>query len=196
MKTVTPLYRSSPGRFVSTVVIGAGQAGLSMSRCLSKAGINHVVLERGEVGNSWRKERWDSLHLLSPNWQSRLVDYHYQGDDPNGFMSVNAFIEYLAGYSETVSAPIHTGVAVQQVSQTQNGYRVVTDQGEWQCRALVIATGYCNVPLIPRLADAMPKSVESIDAMHYRNPDQLEPGGVLVVGGSASGLQLAEEIRK
>ena len=196
MKKVTPLHRSSPGRFVCTVVIGAGQAGLSMSRCLSKAGINHVILERGEVGNSWRMERWDSLRLLSPNWQTRLVDYSYQGDNPNGFMSVNEFVGFLTGYSETVSAPVHTGVTVEQVTRTQSGYRVVTDDGEWQCKTLVIATGACNIPVVPRFADAIPKSINCIDTMQYRNPDQLQPGGVLIVGASASGLQLAEEIRK
>jgi len=196
MKTVASVHQASPGRFVSTVIIGAGQAGLSMSHCLSKAGINHVVLERGEVGNSWRTERWDSLRLLSPNWQSRLVDYSYQGDEPDGFMSVREFINFLTDYSETASAPVYTGVTVEQVTRTQNGYRVVTDNGEWQCKALVIASGACNIPLVPRFADAVPKTIDCIDLMQYRNPDQLKPGGVLVVGASASGLQLAEEIQK
>ncbi len=191
-----PLFRRPiPGSFVSTVIIGAGQAGLSMSRCLSRAGIDHVILERGEVGNSWRRERWDSLRLLSPNWQSRLIDYSYQGDDVDGFMSVNEFITYLDGYCETVSAPVHTGVTVNQVTRTQNGYRVLTDTGEWQCRALVIATGASNVPRVPGFARAVPASIDCLDTAQYKNPGQLRDGGVLVVGASASGLQLAEEIQ-
>jgi len=166
-----------------------------MSRCLEQASIDHVILERGEIANSWRKERWDSLKLLSPNWQARLPGYRYQGDDPNGFMGVKEFVQYMDGYSNTISAPIHTGVNVNQVTQTQNGYRVLTSEGEWQCRTLVMATGACNIPVIPRISEALPRELDSLTPYQYRNPEQLAAGGVLVVGASASGLQLASEIQ-
>jgi len=196
MSTVASFYRHSPGRFVTTIIIGAGQAGLSMSRCLTKAGVDHVLLERGEVANSWRKERWDSLRLLSPNWQTRLVDYQYQGDNPDEFMSCNEFISYLTRYSETVEAPIHTGVKVEQVTRTQNGYRVLTNTGEWQCKALVLATGECSIPKVPRMSEALPSSINQVTPKYYRNPGRLANGGVLIVGASATGLQLAEEIQQ
>ena len=196
MTSVSSFPRKSVDRFITTLVIGAGQAGLSMSHCLTKAGIDHALLERGEVANSWKTERWDSLRLLSPNWQTRLAGYQYQGDNPDGFMSGGEFTEYLQNYAQTLAAPIYCGVEVLQVSSTQNGYRVVTNQGDWQCRALVIATGACSKPVIPKLAEQLPDYIHSLTPAAYKNPEQLPEGGVLVVGASASGLQLASEIQK
>jgi len=195
MKPITHLHRPASGRFVTSVIIGAGQAGLAMSHCLSEADIDHVLLERGEVANSWHKERWDSLRLLSPNWLSRLPGKCYDGVDPNGFMTVPELINYLTDYSRSVTAPIFTGVTVTEVSRTQSGYRVQTSEGEWQCKTVVIASGACNISMIPGVAEAMPASIDSLTPMQYRNPDQLRDGGVLVVGASASGLQLASEIQ-
>jgi len=178
----------------TTVIIGGGQAGLAMSRCLSDRSIDHVVLERGEVANSWRTERWDSLRLLTPNWQCRLPGHAYEGDDPDGFMTVSDVVDVIATYAKAVAAPVHTGTTVTSVGRTDDGYRVATDQGEWRCRSVVLASGAFNVPHVPAFASALPSSVATLSPMTYRNPDELDDGGVMVVGASASGVQIAHEI--
>jgi putative flavoprotein involved in K+ transport len=178
----------------TTVIIGGGQAGLAMSRCLSDRSIDHVVLERGEVANSWRTERWDSLRLLTPNWQCRLPGHAYEGDDPDGFMTVSEVVDVIAMYAKAVAAPVHTGTTVTSVGRTDDGYRVATDQGEWRCRTVVLASGAFNVPHVPDFASALPSSVATLSPMTYRNPDELDDGGVMVVGASASGVQIAHEI--
>ena len=104
-------------RFATTIIIGAGQSGLAMSRHLTARSIDHVVLERGEVANSWRTERWDSLRLLTPNWQSRLPGYSYTGDDPDGFMTMPEVVGFLRRYAELSFAPIVTGTRVTRVRQ-------------------------------------------------------------------------------
>ena len=182
-------------RRIHTIVIGAGQAGLAMSRCLSEASVPHVLLERGDVANSWRKERWESLKLLTPNWQSRLPGCRYAGGDPDGFMNMKEVIAFLDGYARASSAPIETRTTVLSVDHGSVGYRVRTDRGDWQCRNLVIASGACNLPNIPAFAEALPAKIDQLSPLDYRNPAQLCPGGVLVVGASATGVQLAGEIR-
>jgi putative flavoprotein involved in K+ transport len=179
----------------TTVIIGGGQAGLAMSRCLSERSIDHVVLERGEVANAWRTERWDSLRLLTPNWQCRLPGYAYPGDDPDGFMTASEVVGVIATYATTIAAPVHTGTTVTSVRRTDDGYRVDTDQGEWSCEAVVLASGAFNVPRVPAFAAAVPSSVATLTAMAYRNPRELDAGGVMVVGASASGVQIAHEIQ-
>jgi len=180
----------------TTVVLGAGHAGLAMSRCLADRSIDHVVLERGEVANSWRTERWDSLRLLTPNWQSRLPGYSYQGDDPDGFRDMVETIGFLEGYAEASSVPVRTHTTVTSVRPGGEGYEVVTDRGTWSCRTVVIATGACNIPNVPVLAEGLPADIAQVTPNRYRNPEQLEKGGVLVVGASATGIQLAEEIHR
>jgi putative flavoprotein involved in K+ transport len=155
-----------------------------------------VVLERGEVGNSWRRERWDSLRLLTPNWQSRLPDYRYEGSDPDGFMTVPEVVEFVAGFAAHIDAPVRTQTTVMSVRRIDSGYHVVTTDGELECRCLVIASGACNLPNVPELGRAVPESVERFTPMDYRNPQQLPDGGVLVVGASATGVQLAHEIQR
>jgi putative flavoprotein involved in K+ transport len=167
-----------------------------MSRCLSERGIDHVVLERGEVANSWRRERWDSLRLLTPNWLSRLPGYRYQGTHPDGFMSMSEVIGFIDAYARVIDAPVYSGTRVTSVRPERDGYRVSTAHGDWRCRTVVIASGAFNVPVLPAMAAAVPRDVECISARDYRRPDQLADGGVLVVGASASGLQLADEIRR
>jgi putative flavoprotein involved in K+ transport len=186
--------RSTRTGTTDVVVIGAGHSGLAMSAWLSTRGIEHVVLERGEIANSWRHERWDSLRLLTPNWQSRLPDYRYEGADPDGFMSVPEVIRFIAGYAGFVGAPVRTGTAVRAVRQEDDGFRVVTDQREWRCRAVVMANGATEVANVPALASALPASIRCVTAKQYKSPAQLEDAGVLVVGASATGLQLADEI--
>jgi len=154
-----------------------------------------VVLERGEVANSWKRERWDSLRLLTPNWMSRLPGYTYQGADPDGYRNMPETIGLLEGYASTISAPVRTQTPVTSVRAFDDGYRVTTPHEVWECRTLVLATGACNIPRIPALAEAIPAGIHMLTAMEYRNPGQVEPGGVLVVGGSASGTQIAEELQ-
>src|SRR5262249_32224401 len=124
---------------VTTVVIGAGHAGLAMSRCLAERSIDHVVLERGEVAHTWRTERWDSLRLLTPNWQSRLPDFRYEGDDPDGYRTIPEVIQFIADYAKAIAAPVKTHTTVTSVRSTDPGYRVGTDRGDWQCQAVVLA---------------------------------------------------------
>lgn len=181
---------------VDVVVVGAGHSGLAISRLLAEASIDHVILERGEVANSWRHERWDSLRLLTPNWQSRLPGYRYAGDDPDGYMTMPEVIEFIERYARISGAPVRTGTTVLSVSAGDGGYRVLTDRGAWHCRAVVIASGAHGVPNVPALASALPGTVRSLTARDYRHPGQLDERGVLVVGASATGLQLADEIRR
>ena len=181
---------------VTTVVIGAGHAGLAASYFLSGQSIDHVVLERGEVANSWQRERWDSLRLLTPNWQSRLPGLRYEGPDPDGYMTVGevtAFIEHFATVSR---APVRTGVNVTSVRQVDDGYHVTTSHGEIHSRTVVIASGACNQPSVPPFTGALPASVEQLTPFDYRDPAKLPDGGVLVVGASATGVQLAAELQR
>jgi putative flavoprotein involved in K+ transport len=180
----------------TTVVIGAGHGGLAMSRCLSDRSIDHVVLERSEVANSWRTERWDSLRLLTPNWQCRLPGYAYDGDDPDGFMTMPEVVDFITGYAKNIAAPIQTGTTVTSVRRTDDGYCVTTDHDEWQCLTVVLATGAFNVPRVPAWAEAVPVSVTTLTPREYRNPGQLAEGGVMVVGASATGVQIAHEIQR
>ena len=180
----------------TTVIIGAGQAGLAMSRCLAERSIDHVVLERGEVANSWKTERWDSLRLLTPNWQSRLPGFGYEGVDPDGYRTMPETIAFIERYADVISAPVRTHTEVKSVREHGDGYEVVTDQGKWQCQTVVLATGACNIPQVPAIAEALPSAIASLTPVEYRNPGQLEEGGVLVVGASATGTQIAAEIHR
>src|SRR5688572_13560160 len=180
----------------TTVVIGAGQGGLAMSHGLSERSIDHVVLERSQVANSWRSERWDSLRLLTPNWQCRLPGYAYDGDDPDGFMTMPEVAEIISGYAKDIAAPVLTDTTVTSVARTDGGYRVTTDQGEWQCSTVVIATGAFNLPRLPECAAGVPTSVTTLTPMDYRNPGELPEGGVLVVGASATGVQIGHEVQQ
>jgi putative flavoprotein involved in K+ transport len=181
----------------TAVVVGAGHAGLAMSRCLAERSIDHVVLERGEVANSWKTERWDSLTLLTPNWQSRLPGgYRYAGADPHGYRTMPETVEYLERYARAISAPVRTHTAVTSVRRTDEGYALATSQGEWRARVVVLASGACNIAAVPALADAVPAGVRKLTPSQYRNPGELEAGGVLVVGASASGVQIADEIQR
>jgi putative flavoprotein involved in K+ transport len=167
-----------------------------MSRVLTEHSIDHVVLERGEVANSWRQERWDSLRLLTPNWLSRLPGYAYAGSDPDGFMSLREVVNFIAGFAAETSAPVRTHTTVTSVKSIEGGYQVVTQSDEFRCRAVVLATGATNGPRVPDLHRAVPEGVQSLTTVSYRNPDQLPSGGVLVVGAAATGVQLADEIHR
>jgi putative flavoprotein involved in K+ transport len=167
-----------------------------MSRCLAERSIDHVVLERGEVANSWKAERWDSLRLLTPNWQSRLPGVRYEGTDPDGYMTMGEVTEFIERFAKVSRAPVRTGVNVTSVRRADDGYRVATSDGEIACRTVVIASGACNRPSVPALGEGVPASVERLTPFDYREPGRLPDGGVLVVGASATGVQLAAEIRR
>ena len=154
------------------------------------------MLERGEVANSWRRERWDSLRLLTPNWQSRLPGLRYEGPEPDGYMTVGEVTEFIEYFAKVSRAPVRTGVNVTSVRPADDGYHVTTSHGEIHARTVVIASGACNRPTVPALSQAVPASVEQLTTFGYRDPDQLPDGGVLVVGASATGVQLAAELRR
>jgi putative flavoprotein involved in K+ transport len=180
----------------TAVVIGAGQSGLAMSWWLAKRAIDHVVLERGEVANTWRTERWDSLTLLTPNWQSRLPGHGYEGDDPDSYRTMAETIAFIERYAALLSPPLRTHCPVVSVRSASGGYEVVTEQGTWQCKAVVLATGAFNVAQVPKLAAEIPPDIVQLTTCQYRNPESLTPGGVMVVGAAASGAQIAEEIQR
>jgi putative flavoprotein involved in K+ transport len=181
---------------VTTAVIGAGHAGLAASHFLTGQSIDHVVLERGEVANSWRRERWDSLRLLTPNWLSRLPGLGYQGPDPDGYMTMGEVTEFIERFAAVSFAPVRTGANVTSVRRADDGYRLTTSGGEIGCRAVVIASGACNQPVLPPFKAAVPASVEQLTPFDYRDPAKLPDGGVLVVGASATGVQLAAELQR
>jgi putative flavoprotein involved in K+ transport len=178
------------------VIVGAGHAGLAMSRCLAERSIDHVLLERGEVGHSWRTERWDSLRLLTPNWHSRLPGFSYDGDDPDGSRTLPEVIDFIGNYARAISAPVRTHTTVTSLRSDGTGYLVCTDNGEWRCGSVVLASGACNVARVPAFADRVPPSVATLTAQSYRNPAQLADGGVMVVGASSSGTQIAQELQR
>ncbi|MHC1561458.1 flavin-containing monooxygenase [Actinomycetospora sp. C-140] len=180
----------------TTVIIGAGHSGLAMSRRLTERSIDHVVLERGEVANSWRTERWDSLRLLTPTWHVTLPGATPADGDPDGFLTVPELVSFLDGYAATVDAPVHTGTTVTRVAATDTGYEVTTDRGTWTCDTVVLASGGSNVANVPAAAEGVPDDVTSISTATYRSPDDVPDGGVLVVGASASGVQLADELAR
>ena len=180
----------------TTVVIGAGHAGLAASHFLTDRSIDHVVLERGEVANSWRTERWDSLRLLTPNWQSRLPGLPYDGPDPDDYMTMAEVTNFIDRFAKVSAMPVRTGANVTSVRRAAGGYRVTASGAEIGCRALVLASGACNRPALPQFAASVPESVEQWTPLDYRRPDQLPDGGVLVVGASATGVQLAAELQQ
>jgi putative flavoprotein involved in K+ transport len=152
------------------------------------------VVERGRVAERWRSERWESLRLLTPNWQTRLPGFRYQGSDPDGYMRVGEVVEFLERYARSFAAPVEEGTTVLSVAGVDGGYRVVTDRDAWHAPSVVIATGHCDTPVVPGFASSLADDVVQLTPSRYRHPEQLPPGGVLVVGASSSGVQLAEEI--
>ena len=180
---------------IDTIVIGAGQAGLAASACLSDAGIDHLVLERGAVAERWRNERWASLKLLTPNWMTRLPGHAYDGDDPDGYMHKDQVTSFLAQYAQKIDAPIVSQAPVQSVTRDGARFRVESGAGVFHARSVIIATGACDQAAVPGWASRLSPRFEQITTRDYIHPGQIVPGGVLVVGASATGVQLAEEIR-
>jgi putative flavoprotein involved in K+ transport len=180
---------------VDTVVVGAGHAGLAMSAHLTAGGRDHVVLDRGRAGERWRSERWDSLRLLTPNWMIRLPGYDYGGPDPDGYLSAAGLADLLADYARAYALPVVEGTTVLAVEPADDGFLVVTGDTTWRAANVVVATGACDVPYVPPAAAAAAPGIAQLTPSAYRNPRQLPDGGVLVVGASASGLQITDELR-
>ncbi len=181
----------------SVVVVGAGPGGLAMSHHLTGAGVDHVLFERGEVAHSWRTERWDSLRLLTPNWMTALPGARYEGDDPDGYMTASETVAALEAYRSSFEPPLHTGTEVEAACRTGDGFEVRTTGGTWRCDAVVAATGGSSEPRVPAFATELPEAVQQLTSLSYRRPAQIgDRGRVLVVGASASGVQIADELRR
>ena len=180
----------------TAVVVGAGHCGLAMSYCLAERSVDHVVLERGEVAESWRTQRWDSLRLLTPNWMTRLPGYSYRGDDPDGYLGTADVVQLIAGYAKETAAPVRANTTVTSVRPAGGGYVVQTDQDVWHARAVVLAAGASTVANVPALHRGVPADIAQLTPDTYRNPGRLAEGGVLVVGASASGIQIAGELHR
>ena len=183
---------------IEAIIIGAGHAGLSTSYYLTRAGMPHLVLEGGRVGERWRTSRWDSFSLVTPNWMCRLPGYPYPGDDPDGFMSREEVVAYLQGYAESFRAPVREGVRVTAVERHPggSGYTVVTDGDVYETSVVVVATGFFEQPKIPAEAATLAPDILQIHSSEYKNPELLAPGAVLVVGSGQSGCQIAKELHE
>jgi putative flavoprotein involved in K+ transport len=179
---------------VTVVIVGGGHNGLAMSSRLSERGVDHVVLERGEVAQSWRTQRWDSFRLLTPNWQARLPGLRYDGPDPDGFMTRAEITAFVESYASAIDCPVLTGTTVTALRLVDGGYEVETNQRRWRCRCVVLASGAANVPSLPQFALRIPDHIVQVNPLEYRSPEQLPDGPVLVVGAAATGVQLAAEI--
>ncbi|WP_233510841.1 MSMEG_0569 family flavin-dependent oxidoreductase [Actinomadura craniellae] len=176
------------------VVIGGGQAGLAMSHCLRRDGLDHVVLERDLIAAEWRERRWDTFCLVTPNWQCRLPGFPYQGEDPDGFMGRDEIVRYLEGYAASFDPPVLEGVTVTEVRADGDRFLVRTDRGTLTANRVVVAAGPYQRPVIPRAAERLPARIRQLHSAEYRNPGALPPGDVLVVGTGQSGCQIAEDL--
>lgn len=179
-----------------TVVIGAGHAGLAVSHLLTAEGRDHLVLERGRLAERWHSERWDSLHLLTPGWMARLPGYDLGGSDPDRYLAVGDFVRRLERYARSFDAPVVSHTTVLEVVQAGAGYLVTTDQGMLTARHVVVATGPWGRPRVPDHVDVRGTGTHLTTASRYRNPQSLPDGGVLVVGASSSGVQIADELAR
>jgi len=177
---------------VDVVIVGAGQAGLAVSYYLRAFGVEHVVLERGQIAESWRSARWDSFTLVTPNWMTRLPGYTMPPGTAGDFLPRDQVVGMLERFAE--GAPVHTGTEVLSVDASDGGYQVVTAADHYMARTVVVAGGGQRCPVIPRLAAGLDADICQSDAARYRSPDALPPGAVLVVGSGQSGAQIADEL--
>jgi putative flavoprotein involved in K+ transport len=179
---------------IHTLIIGGGQAGLSLSYYLSQHGLEHLVLEAAlQAGSAWRK-RWDSFTLVTPNWQTRLPGAEYQGPLPDGFMPRDEVIVYLEHYVQYFHLPVRYGLRAHRVKQQNGRYQIVSESGTFSARNVVVATGLFQKPRVPAFAAQLPSFVLQLTSEDYRKPELLPEGAVLVVGSAQSGCQIAEEL--
>ncbi|MAQ78898.1 MAG: FAD-dependent oxidoreductase [Rhodospirillaceae bacterium] len=176
------------------IVIGAGQAGLATSYYLTKAEIKHLILERGSIANAWKNERWDSFCLVTPNWTINLPGALDDTVDPEGFMNKNEFVKILENWAKSFQAPVVEGICVNELTKTGNGFKIITDSGNFFANQVIIATATYQRPKIPQVFSNLDCECELKTVIDYKNPDSLREGGVLVVGSGQSGCQIAEEL--
>jgi putative flavoprotein involved in K+ transport len=183
---------------IDTIIIGGGQGGLATSYYLKQQGREHLILEQSDqAGSAWRDGRWDSFTLVTPNWAFRLPGAEYAGDDPAGFLDRDQVVEVFAGYAAKFDLPLRTHTRVSAVEASpEGGFRVLTPGATYLARNVVVATGLFQTPRIPAFAERMPVDVVQLHSGDYRNPAQLPEGGVLVVGSSQSGAQIAQELHQ
>src|SRR5262245_52864895 len=184
---------------IDTIVVGGGQAGLAMSHALSRSGREHIVIERSRIAERWRSERWDSLVFQFPNWSLTLPGYAYRTNQPEGFAHRDHVVQFLEEYAVHIHAPIRLGVTATELCEpASNGYRFAlrTDQGSWEARNVVLASGPFQKPSIPACSATLPKGIVQIHSRDYRNQQQLPPGPVLVIGGGTSGAEIAHELHQ
>jgi putative flavoprotein involved in K+ transport len=188
MNSTTPTHHD-------VVIVGGGQAGLSLSHYLKQRGIDHLVLEKHDPVHAWKDQRWDTFCLVTPNWQCKLPGWEYNGSDPHGFMKKAEIIEYVEGFAKHVNAPLLDHVSVRRVARRANGgFDISTSKGEFTADQVVVASGGYHQPIIPRLAERLPADIVQVHSEQYRNPQALPPGAVLVVGNGQSGAQIAEDL--
>jgi len=187
------MTQSSPSHF-PVVVVGGGQAGLSASACLKARSIEHVVFEKHRAMHVWQERRWDNFCLVTPNWQCALPGHPYAGADPHGFMKKDEIIDYLDGFVRHVDAPLLAHCTVRRVTPTGGGFAISTSRGEFSAGQVVVCSGGYHVPVIPRLAERLPRDIVQLHSEQYRNPRALPDGVVLVVGNGQSGSQIAEDL--
>ena len=180
----------------SVIVVGGGQAGLSISYCLKERGVDHLIFEQHKIGHAWRSKRWDSFCLVTPNWQCQLPGYPYAGKDQHGFMQKNDIVRYIEDYAASFNPPIQEGVEVLKLCKNaeQNVFELTTSIGDYTADQVVIATGGYHTPKIPRLAERVPAAIVQYHSSEYRNPESLPSNAVLVVGTGQSGCQIAEDL--
>lgn len=180
---------------IENIIIGAGQAGLSISYLLTQRGRQNLILEQeAQVGAAWRSKRWDSFHLVTPNWQLRLPGAEYEGAEPDAFMPRDEVIDYIERYRERFRLPVRCGVKATAVERTAGGYRISTDAGTFEATNVVVATGSFQHPKLPAFAADLAPDITQLHSSRYRNPDALPDGAVLVVGSGQSGCQIADEL--
>ncbi len=186
---------TSNPRHVPVVVVGGGQAGLSVSYHLKQCGIEHLVFEKYTAAHTWATQRWDTFCLVTPNWQCDLPGHRYDGPDPDGFMKKDEIVAYLKAFVAKVNPPIREGVTVTRVVRRDDGlFSVQTSEGDYTANEVVVASGGYHTPIIPRMAEKLPPAITQIHSNQYRNPAQLPEGEVLVVGSGQSGAQIAEDL--
>ena len=187
--------QQQPMHRFSVLVIGGGQAGLSMSYYLKQKNVSHMILEKNRIGHAWRSERWDTFCLVTPNWQCTLPGFPYSGDDPYGFMKKDEIVEYIEQYVAGFEPPVTEGVAVTRLYRNdEGGYVAETTGATYIAENVVVAVGGYHLPVIPRVAEKLPAHIVQIHSCDYVNPASLPEGEVLVVGTGQSGCQIAEDL--
>ncbi len=181
-------------RHYSVIIVGGGQAGLTISYYCQKKNIDHLVIEKNEIMHAWKQKRWDSFTLVTPNWQCLLPGHHYEGNDPHGFMKRDEIIEYLDGFAKKVNAPVKEQTSVNRVSHSGDHYLIETDEESYTADQVVVAAGSYQKPIIPRMAERLPQAIQQLHSEQYKNPKQMKGETVMVVGSGQSGAQIAEDL--